>query len=160
MSNRKYSRICYHFVWATSERKPLINGEWEFNLHNFVIAKCKSRGYGPLAIGGTADHLHVLLSAQPEMIPAVIAENLKGLSMVYINHECPVNEYFSWQDGYGVLSVCPDHVDSIIDYIKNQKHHHKSGSLMPEYEKAESERSLAEIAAGKLKIHECVLGDY
>lgn len=40
---------------------------------------------------------------------------------------------FYWQDGYGAFSVNPSEVDLVINYIANQKEHHKKKSFQEEY---------------------------
>ncbi len=40
---------------------------------------------------------------------------------------------FYWQDGYGAFSVNPAEVDVVINYIANQKEHHKQKSFQEEY---------------------------
>ncbi len=42
---------------------------------------------------------------------------------------------FYWQDGYGIFSVSPKHVDALIEYIQNQHIHHKKMSFKDEYRK-------------------------
>ena len=41
---------------------------------------------------------------------------------------------FRWQEGYGAFSVSESHIESVIEYVKNQRAHHASGSLAPEWE--------------------------
>jgi putative transposase len=42
---------------------------------------------------------------------------------------------FYWQDGYGVFSVSPKRVDTVIEYIKHQHVHHQKMSFKDEYRK-------------------------
>jgi putative transposase len=46
---------------------------------------------------------------------------------------------FSWQDDYGVLSVSEKDVPRVIEYIKNQTQHHTRGTLWKEYEEVGQE---------------------
>ena len=39
----------------------------------------------------------------------------------------------SWQDGYGAFTYSQKEKDHVIDYIKNQKEHHKKESYFDEY---------------------------
>ena len=40
---------------------------------------------------------------------------------------------FYWQNGYGSFSVNPREVDKVVDYIKNQKEHHRTKSFQEEF---------------------------
>jgi len=42
---------------------------------------------------------------------------------------------FGWQDGYGAFSVSKSNVPAVVDYIKNQREHHKKESFEEEYER-------------------------
>jgi putative transposase len=156
MSNRSHSELYYHFVWSTFERKPLIDTIWEYRLYSYIVSKCRTRGCIPLAIGGIEDHTHMLLRAQPEMIPADIIGRLKGSSSHYVNSDILPGTHFSWQEGYGIFSVCPNHIDNIIRYIRNQKENHRTNELLLDFEKINIEDST--IDADDEQIPECIIG--
>ena len=40
---------------------------------------------------------------------------------------------FHWQEGYGVFSVSPSHVESVRSYIANQEQHHKKSTFQDEF---------------------------
>jgi hypothetical protein len=42
---------------------------------------------------------------------------------------------FYWQDGYGIFSVSPKGVNTVIKYIKNQHAHHQKIDFKKEYRK-------------------------
>jgi len=37
---------------------------------------------------------------------------------------------FSWQQSYGAFSYKKSNVDKVIDYIKNQVHHHRNSEFI------------------------------
>lgn len=39
-------------------------------------------------------------------------------------------QFEGWQDGYGAFTSSTREIDMIINYIKNQKEHHKSESFL------------------------------
>jgi putative transposase len=83
------------------------------------------RGLGgvALAIGGVADHVHLLVSLKTTIAPAEFVRELKKASSVWAadKHE----RQFAWQEGYGIFSVSGTHVEAVRDYIANQEEHHK-----------------------------------
>jgi len=40
---------------------------------------------------------------------------------------------FEWQDGYGAFTVSTSQVSEVIDYIKNQREHHRKKTFQEEY---------------------------
>jgi putative transposase len=40
---------------------------------------------------------------------------------------------FAWQDGYGAFTVSKSNVPSVIDYIQNQREHHRTKTFQEEY---------------------------
>lgn len=53
--------VYIHFVWSTWDRLPLITEEIERPLHRFIWATCQDNGCNPIAVGGTEDHVHLLV---------------------------------------------------------------------------------------------------
>ena len=51
----------YHIVFHTKDNRPAINAEWRDRLHSFLGGCTKTAGGIPIAIGGTADHVHLLI---------------------------------------------------------------------------------------------------
>jgi putative transposase len=50
-----------HLVWATWDRLPLITPELEPRLYAALVQQARTLSSVPLAIGGIADHVHLLL---------------------------------------------------------------------------------------------------
>lgn len=59
---------------------------------------------------------------------------LKGSSSYYINHEVQPKA-LEWQRGYGILTFGTKDLKWVIDYINNQKEHHKRGTTRERLEK-------------------------
>jgi REP element-mobilizing transposase RayT len=85
------------------------------------------------AIGGTEDHVHVLLSIPPSISPAKAIQMIKGGSSKWLNDEYPRKDRFSWQQGYAAFSLSPSRMRQTIEYIQNQEEHHKKATFKEEY---------------------------
>jgi REP element-mobilizing transposase RayT len=59
-----HSHICclVHVVFATAERRPGIGQEMRERLHSYLGGIARENGIPALAVGGAADHVHLLLS--------------------------------------------------------------------------------------------------
>jgi REP element-mobilizing transposase RayT len=86
----------------------------------------------PLAIGGVIDHVHVLVSLGPTHRLCDVVRDVKRQSSAWIHDEIR-DLLFTWQDGYGVFSVSPTHLQSVRNYIATQEEHHRSQSFKEEY---------------------------
>jgi REP element-mobilizing transposase RayT len=86
-----------------------------------------------LAIGGTADHVHALLSLPGMMSFAKAVQLIKGGSSKWIHDTFSNREKFAWQEGYGAFSVSASQVPKTIAYINNQKEHHRKKSFHEEF---------------------------
>jgi REP element-mobilizing transposase RayT len=85
-----------------------------------------------LAIGGTNDHVHALLSLPGMMSFAKAVQLIKGGSSKWINDAVPTQKKFEWQEGYGAFSVSASQVPKTIAYINNQKEHHRKKTFQEE----------------------------
>jgi REP element-mobilizing transposase RayT len=86
-----------------------------------------------LAIGGTTDHMHALLSLPGMMSFAKAVQSIKGGSSKWINDTFPGRKKFEWQEGYGAFSVSASQVPKTIAYINNQKEHHRKKTFQEEF---------------------------
>jgi putative transposase len=85
----------------------------------------------PLAIGGVADHVHLLVSLKSKHRLDYFLRDLKADSSAWIHSE--LRKKFEWQKGYGAFSVSPTAVESVKRYIINQEEHHRKKNFEEEY---------------------------
>jgi putative transposase len=58
-----------------------------------------------LAIGGVADHVHMLISLPGTLSVSKPLQLLKGNSSKWIHDTFPKLHSFEWQEGYGAFSI-------------------------------------------------------
>ena len=132
MPRAKYE-IYIHLIWSTKNREPLITPEIETIIHRIIQEKCRKFSLELLAIGNTIDHIHLLISINPNIKIADFVAESKGSSSYFINHES--DETIYWQDGYGCFSAGRSELNRIKKYVLNQKEHHsKQKELITELE--------------------------
>lgn len=123
------SQIYIHIIFSTKKRKPLILPEVEKELHAFLGGICNRLDSTPLKIGGTANHVHILCKLSKKVALMKLLEDVKSHSSSWVKTKSDKLKNFYWQDGYGAFSVNPAEVDVVINYIANQKEHHKQKSF-------------------------------
>src|ERR1700719_1401327 len=85
-----------------------------------------------LAIGGVADHVHVLLSVPRTISIAKAVQLLKGGSSKWLNDSVPESKDFPWQEGYAAFSVGISQREKTVAYIQGQVEHHRRMSFAEE----------------------------
>jgi putative transposase len=66
-----------------------------------------------LTVGGAADHVHILCNLTKKHAPIKVLEVVKKDSSRFVKTLDPGLAEFHWQDGYGLFSVSPSHVDAV-----------------------------------------------
>lgn len=133
-----YSRLFYHFVWATWDRTPLLTGEIEARAYSLLRGQCSAMDAKLHAVGGIDNHVHLLVSLPATVSVAEFVKSAKGVSSRALNEAFARPAWsFKWQGRYGVHTVSPSQVGIITGYVENQKRHHATGDLWLSSEQAE-----------------------
>lgn len=127
-----YWRLCYHFVWTTQDRQPLITPDIEAPLYRWLYNEAKKMYCPFFYIGGMTEHVHVLTAVRPSVAPSDFMHQLKGSSSRFISLE--FKRPFTWQKGYGVFSVGAEDIDRVKAYVLGQKQHHAHHTWIPAWE--------------------------
>jgi len=120
-------------TFSTKERFPFIDSELESRLWPYLGGIARENRMKALAIGGTTDHLHALLSLPATMSFAKAVQLIKGGSSKWVHDTFAKYQKFGWQEGYGAFSVSSSQVGRIIAYINNQKEHHRRRTFEEEF---------------------------
>ena len=133
MRNNTYSQIHIQVVFAVKNRRSMILDSWRDMLYNYIIAIIQNNRHKVLAIGGIADHIHILIGLRPSQSLSDLMKDVKGCSSKWINDNRLSDDWFLWQEGYGAFSYSKKDVQKVIQYIKNQAVHHKTQNMVREY---------------------------
>jgi putative transposase len=131
--SHSYVSNLMHCTFSTKERYPFINSELESRLWPYLGGIARDNRMKALAIGGTDDHIHALLSLSGMMSFAKAIQLVKGGSSKWIHDTFPQQKTFAWQEGYGAFSVSVSQIDKTIAYISNQKEHHRRRTFREEF---------------------------
>lgn len=125
-----FSRIHLHLVFSTKDRRNAIAKEWQPRLWAYLGGICRNHEIIPLAIGGTENHVHLLIQLPPTIAPAKAVALLKANSSKWMGEQ---GHAFSWQEGYGAFSVSSSNLDRVIRYIQDQDAHHRKTNFEDEF---------------------------
>ncbi len=115
---RVHYRLFYHFVWSTWDREPLLVDQFEREAYALIQSACKMCRAEVLALGGVADHVHLLVSLPRTLLIPDFMELVKGMSSKALNDTYRTPTWsFKWQGGYGVDTVSLSHLKRVQAYI-------------------------------------------
>ena len=138
-----YSRLHVHLVWATKERRRILDLPRSRRVHGLLDRLCRDRDCLALAIGGVDDHVHLLVGLRPALAVSDLVRELKVATSPFTARRLGVDG-FAWQAGYGAFSVGDSDLESIAHYIRNQPIHHATGTSIAEWEPSTSPATSAQ----------------
>jgi putative transposase len=120
-----------HLVFSTRDRKDRISDEIRPKLWAYIAGMGKNIDAHTFAVGGTANHAHILLALPSTLTLASVVQKIKGSSSKWMNDSG--EKSFEWQEGYGAFSVSASNIDAVIHYIEGQPEHHRKHSFEDEF---------------------------
>jgi len=138
MSLRAYSEINLHITWHVKDNSPILTDTIEAQTHRLLRGRVMSTP-GALfhEVGGTDDHIHIVASLPPDELISGWIGKLKGASSHFINNEIANRKLLHWQVGYGVVVFGTAHIPWVVNYVRNQRKHHKDGTTIDRLERTE-----------------------
>jgi len=121
-----------HVVFGTKHQRPLIAAEWRPRLHAYLGGAAKTLDIIPEAVGGVADHVHLLMGMRATHRLADVMRDVKRTSSAWV-HETIGEKDFEWQDGYGAFTVSVSLLETVRNYIALQEEHHRKKTFQEEY---------------------------
>ncbi len=125
--------LLVHIVFSTRNREDFITPDIEPQLYAYLGGIAKNHGARLLAAGGTANHVHLLLSQSKNLALSDLMEDLKKSSSVWIKTQGDEFARFLWQEGYGAFSIGESQVPAVKAYLARQKEHHQKKSFQAEF---------------------------
>jgi putative transposase len=124
------ARIAVHLVFSTKNREPLIAPDARANLHAYLAGACNGIECPALAVGGVADHVHILFVLRKTWSLSNAVEEIKTESSKWAKEH--VHPRLYWQSGYGAFSVSASIEEKVVDYIRDQEEHHRKMTFQDE----------------------------
>jgi putative transposase len=126
-----YLGLHYHLVFSTKNRDPFINSSIRARLHEYLGGAVLGLDGEPHGIGGTADHVHLLVTLKSTHRLADFMRELKKGSTLWMQASGD-SPKFGWQDGYCALTVSPSARPAVRKYIAGQEEHHRKKTFREE----------------------------
>ncbi|MEV0806462.1 IS200/IS605 family transposase [Micromonospora sp. NPDC050200] len=123
-NNNVVYRCTYHVVWCPKYRRPVITGEIDTRLKQIIREVCAERD-APLAeLDTTPDHVHLLVTCDPQFGIHRLVKLIKGRSSRLLRAEFPTLRSrlpTLWTNSYFVATVGDATPEAVKRYVENQR---------------------------------------
>ena len=128
-----YTQILYQIVFSTKNREKTMIESGQEKIYRYIWGILNNKKCHLYRIGGIEDHLHIITHIHPSVAVSQLIKDIKLASSDYVKTENIFPGFNGWQDGYGAFTYSITAKDNLIEYVKNQKQHHKNVSFKDEY---------------------------
>jgi REP element-mobilizing transposase RayT len=129
--SQSLARVIVHLVFSTKNRDPLLVEEARPRMFAYLGGTLNAIGCPVIAVGGVADHVHLLFVLGRTVTLSKAVEEVKKQSSKWAKESVAAG--FFWQNGYGAFSVSVSNVDQVKTYIENQEEHHRTMTFQDEF---------------------------
>ncbi len=130
---KEFISCIMHVVVGTYRLQNFLTADVRGQLSTYLSAVSKSKGMRLVALGGTENHLHILLALPAKLSLESAILPLKQSSTTWLRQNFDALRSFSWATGYAAFSISRSQLDSTLLYIQNQEQYHWKKSFQEEY---------------------------
>ena len=124
--------VVLHVIFSTKNQRPTLTDDIRAEVHTRISEEIGTTENILLAIGGTADHVHVALYLSRKMTVGKLVDRLKTAATRWIIRQGPEHEAFRWQKGFSVFSVSPADRTALMQYVRTQDTIHRTRTFQQE----------------------------
>jgi REP element-mobilizing transposase RayT len=129
-----YVSLLYHTIIRTKGNRQALPLDRSEELYRYIWGIIKNKNSVLYRINGVEDHVHILFSLHPTIALSDFMREMKAETSKMLKRTAGFENFEAWSEGYAALTYSLNDKDKIINYIKNQREHHKKVSLREEYE--------------------------
>ena len=128
-----YTKLLYHVVFRTKYGKNTIPEQHEKELYAYILGIINNKKSKLYRIGGTENHLHLLIDIHSTFAVSDFMKELKEYSSKWLARNPNFPDFEGWAVSFAAFSYNLSDKQKIVNYIINQKEHHKTVSFEEEY---------------------------
>jgi REP element-mobilizing transposase RayT len=130
-----FRQIFYHIIFGTKYRQPTIDESNCRELYQYISGVIKNKNCHLYRINGVEDHVHLFSDLHPTISLSDFIKDIKVSSSLWMKESGKFPKFEAWQEGYGAFTYSVREKDMIINYIKNQKEHHRKETFRDEFKR-------------------------
>jgi putative transposase len=123
-NNNVTYRCAYHVVWCPKYRRDVIKAPVDARLKEIIAEVCAEKKATIIAIETMPDHVHLLLSVDPQYGIHRLVKGIKGRSSRLLRQEFPHLKSRMptlWTNSYFVATTGGATLEVIKKYVENQR---------------------------------------
>ena len=122
-------------MFRTKYGHDTIVEDHEKELYAYLYGIVKSKKSHLYRINGMPNHIHMLVDLHPTVSLSYFMRELKESSSKWLKQQPNFPDFIGWAEGYAAISKNADDIETVTNYIKRQKEHHKEQDFSVEYRK-------------------------
>lgn len=130
-----FHQITYHLIFGTKNRERTISEVHCEELYKYIAGIIKGKQCHLYRINGVEDHIHIVSDLHPSVSLANYMKDIKVASSIWMKESGKFPSFKGWQEGYGAFTYSREDRANVINYVKNQKEHHKKETFLDEYKR-------------------------
>lgn len=130
---QSFCQIYIHLIFSTKERRRWLDDAIRPRVHAYLATLTRDCGSPYVLVGGSDDHVHMLADIGKKLLPVNLVGKVKQESSKFVKTLGKEYGAFYWQNGYGMFSVGPTHVEQVKAYIEDQITHHRKQTFQEEF---------------------------
>ena len=130
---RVEAHMFIHNVFSTQGQRDVLPAERMDDLYAVIREVLADLGADPEAIGGTANHVHIVASQPVDRSVDEIVVKVKSESAKWLRASFESMRDFSWQESYGSFSLSPEDLGVGAEFVRDQAEHHEIISFQDEF---------------------------
>ena len=128
-----YTQLIYHVVIRTKGSKQTLSLDHSDDLYRYIWGIIKNKNSVLYRVNGMEDHIHILFSLRPTIALSDFMRELKAETSKMLKRTVGFEQFIAWSEGYAALTYSLRDKEMVVNYIKNQREHHKVYSFKEEY---------------------------
>lgn len=129
-----YIQSLHHIIIRTKYSESVLPNEHSEELYRYMWGYIKNKKSFLYRINGMPDHIHILVGIHATVALSDFVKELKTSTNAWLkSNKDKFPGFKSWGEKYGAFTIRYQEKDTVIEYIKNQREHHKTESFRDEY---------------------------
>jgi len=123
-NNNVVYRCTFHVVWCPKYRRKIIGGPMDTRLKEIIRDVCAERDAPIAELETMPDHVHLLVSCDPQFGIHRLVKQIKGRSSRLLRAEFPYLRTrlpTLWTNSYFVATVGGATLEAVKRYVENQR---------------------------------------
>lgn len=123
-NNNVVYRCTYHVVWCPKYRRPVLTEAVDARLQQIIREVCAERDAPIIELETMPDHVHLLVSCDPQYGIHRLVKQIKGRSSRLLRQEFPTLRTripTLWTNSYFVATVGGATLEIVKQYVANQR---------------------------------------